>query len=400
MSRFETVGNTAVQPASWWAVGSVALGSFATVTTEFLPVGLLPDIAAELNVSISHAGLMMAVPGLLAAISAPSCIALFSHIDRKRILLTLLSILLASNLIVALSGQFWLTLAGRVLLGFALGGFWTIAGSLGPRLRSGREGVSATSYILAGVSLGTVAGIPAGTLLGEAFGWRSAFEAAAVMTLLVGVLILLCLPVLPGHRTAGMRQMRLLASEGAILRRFVAALLIYVGHFAAYTYLAPFVHEQAGIAGQTLGALLFAFGLAAVAGNLVGGVLAARGAPLSVLIMTLLMLVALTALLLFAANPLLLWPSILLWGFGFGMIPITTQIWCFDASNGRVEGVQALLVCVVNLSIGGGAFIGGQVSGYGGFTAAIVTGVVGAFSAMVVVLFSLSRPKAKPLETL
>jgi predicted MFS family arabinose efflux permease len=389
-----------VQPASWWAVGSVALGSFATVTTEFLPVGLLPDIAAELNVSISHAGLMMAVPGLLAAISAPSCIALFSHIDRKRILLTLLSILLASNLIVALSGQFWLTLAGRVLLGFALGGFWTIAGSLGPRLRSGREGVSATSYILAGVSLGTVAGIPAGTLLGEAFGWRSAFEAAAVMTLLVGVLILLCLPVLPGHRTAGMRQMRSLASEGAILRRFVAALLIYVGHFAAYTYLAPFVHEQAGVAGQTLGALLFAFGLAAVAGNLVGGVLAARGAPLSVLIMTLLMLIALTALLLFAANPLLLWPSILLWGFGFGMIPITTQIWCFDASNGRVEGVQALLVCVVNLSIGGGAFIGGQVSGYGGFTAAIVTGVVGAFSAMVVVLFSLSRPKAKPLETL
>lgn len=399
MSRFETVENTAVQPASWWAVGSVALGSFATVTTEFLPVGLLPDIAAELNVSISHAGLMMAVPGLLAAISAPSCIALFSHIDRKRILLTLLSILLASNLIVALSGQFWLTLVGRVLLGFALGGFWTIAGSLGPRLRSGREGVSATSYILAGVSLGTVAGIPAGTLLGEAFGWRSAFEAAAVMTLLVGLLILLCLPALPGHRTAGMRQMRSLASEGAILRRFVAALLIYVGHFAAYTYLAPFVHEQAGIAGQTLGALLFAFGLAAVAGNLVGGVLAARGAPLSVLIMTLLMLISLTALLLFAANPLLLWPSILLWGFGFGMIPITTQIWCFDASNGRVEGVQALLVCVVNLSIGGGAFIGGLVCGYGGFTAAIVTGVVGAFSAMVVVLFSVCRSRAAPAHS-
>lgn len=103
MSRFETAGNVQTKPASWWAVGSVSLGSFATVTTEFLPVGLLPDIARDPGTSISQTGLMMAVPGILAAISAPSCIALFSHVDRKRLLLGLLSILLASNLIVALS---------------------------------------------------------------------------------------------------------------------------------------------------------------------------------------------------------------------------------------------------------------------------------------------------------
>jgi len=371
----------------------VALGSFATVTTEFLPVGLLPSIASELKVSVNHAGLMMAVPGVLAAVSAPSCIALFSHVDRRRILLVLLSILLASNLIVALSGEFWLTLAGRVLLGFALGGFWTIAGSLGPRLRPGREGVSATSYILAGVSLGTVAGIPAGTLIGEAFGWRSAFLLAGAVTVGVGLLIAWFLPSLPGERSAGMTQMRALAGEAAIRRRFAAALLIYVGHFAAYTFLAPYVQEQAGVTGSTLSVLLFAFGLAAVVGNLAGGVLAARGAPSSVLVMTLLMLVSLTSLMIFVADPLLLWPVIVFWGFAFGMIPITTQIWCFDASNGRVEGVQALLVCVVNLSIGGGAFIGGLVSGSAGFTAAIMTGSGCALLATLVVLVSLRGPE-------
>ncbi len=399
MSRSEIVAEKKpVPPTSWWAVGAIALGAFATVTTEFLPVGLLPNMARSLGVSISHAGLMMAVPGLLAAISAPSCIALFSHIDRKRILLALLAILLASNLLVALSQAFWLTLAGRVLLGFALGGFWTIAGSLGPRLRPGKEGVSATSYILAGVSLGTVAGIPAGTLIGEALGWRSAFQAAAAVTVLVALLIVIFVPALPGEGTAGMSQMRALAGEGAIRRRFAAALLIYVGHFAAYTYLAPYVQEQAGITGQALVTLLFAFGLAAFAGNLAGGVLAARGAPRSVLIMTLVILLSLAALLLGGGNPLWLWPSILVWGFGFGMIPITTQIWCFDAANGRVEGVQALLVCVVNLAIGGGAFIGGQVSGYAGFTAAIVTGAVGAALAMLVVLSLLGRSRAVPCQ--
>ncbi|RMN03192.1 putative Carbohydrate transporter [Pseudomonas savastanoi pv. glycinea] len=226
MSRFETAGNLVIKPASWWAVGSVSLGSFATVTTEFLPVGLLPDIARDLGTSISQAGLMMAVPGILAAISAPSCIALFSHVDRKRLLLGLLSILLASNLIVALSTHFWLTLAGRVLLGFALGGFWTIAGSLGPRLRHGKEGVKATAYVLAGVSIGTVAGIPAGTLIGEAFGWRAAFETAAVVTVAIGLLIAAFLPALPGERSAGISQMLSLAGKQRIRRMFAAALLI------------------------------------------------------------------------------------------------------------------------------------------------------------------------------
>ncbi|KPY26311.1 Carbohydrate transporter [Pseudomonas coronafaciens pv. porri] len=140
--------------------------------------------------------------------------------------------------------------------------------------------------------------------------------------------------------------------------------------------------------------LLFAFGLAAVAGNLAGGALAARNAPSSVLIMTLLMLGSLSALLMFVGNPWLLWPVTLVWGFAFGMIPITTQIWCFDASNGRVEGVQALLVCVVNLSIGGGAFIGGLVSESAGFTAAIVTGAVCAALSMATVAWSLRRSPA------
>ncbi|RMV20730.1 Major facilitator transporter, partial [Pseudomonas savastanoi] len=129
-------------------------------------------------------------------------------------------------------------------------------------------------------------GIPAGTLIGEAFGWRAAFETAAVVTVAVGLLIVAFLPALPGERSAGISQVLSLAGEQRIRRMFAAALLIYVGHFAAYTYLAPFVQEFAHIQGQALGALLFTFGLAAVAGNLAGGAQAARSAPSSVLIMT------------------------------------------------------------------------------------------------------------------
>ena len=380
-------------PASWWAIASVALGAFATVTTEFLPVGLLPAIAEELDVSISHAGLMMAVPGVLAALAAPTCIALFSKVDRKHLLLGLLAMLLCSNLIVGSSEHFGLTLAGRVLLGFALGGFWTIAGSLGPRLRPGKDGVRATAYILAGVTLGTVGGIPAGTLLGEALGWRSAFAGAAGLTVVVALLIMLCLPPLPGERTAGIAQMVSLAGDSGMRRRFAAAVLICVGHFAAYTFLAPFIHEIAGITGQTLGTLLFAFGLASVAGNLTGGALAARDPATAVLTMTVLMLFALVALLGFGHIAWLLWPVIVVWGFAFGMVPITIQIWCFDASSGRIEGVQALVVCVINLSIGGGAFLGGIVADLAGFSAVMVAGAICAACSVATVLGLIVRQR-------
>lgn len=383
----------AQEPASWWAILCVALGAFATVTSEFLPVGLLPVMARDLGVSVSHAGLMMAVPGVLAALSAPTCIALFSQVDRKRLLLGLLVMFFCSNLIVAFAEQFWITLAGRVLLGFALGGFWTIAGSLGPRLRPGKDGVRATAYILAGVSLGTVAGIPVGTLLGEAFGWRSAFQAAAGLTVVVAVLITLCLPALPGQRSAGLAQMLSLVSDQGMRRRFAAALLICVGHFAAYTFLAPFVQDVAGISGQTLGTLLFAFGLASVVGNLAGGALSARDPATAVLTMTVMMFAALAALLAFGSSAWLLWPVVLVWGFAFGMVPITIQIWCFDASNGRIEGVQALIVCVINLSIGGGAFLGGVVADYAGFGSVITLGVLCASLSVVTVLLLIVRQR-------
>jgi predicted MFS family arabinose efflux permease len=386
-------------PASWWAILCVALGAFATVTSEFLPVGLLPAIAQDLGISISHAGLMMAVPGVLAALSAPTCIALFSRVDRKHLLLGLLALFFCSNLVVAFSEQFWLTLAGRVLLGFALGGFWTIAGSLGPRLRPGKDGVRATAYILAGVSLGTVAGIPVGTLLGEAFGWRSAFEAAAGLTVVVALLIAVCLPSLPGQRNAGIAQMLSLVGDQNMRRRFAAGLLICVGHFAAYTFMAPFVLEVAGISGQTLGSLLFAFGLASVAGNLAGGALAARDPATAVLTMTVLMFAALAALLAFGSSAWLLWPVVLVWGFAFGMVPITIQIWCFDASGGRIEGVQALIVCVINLSIGGGAFLGGVVADYAGFGAVITVGALCASLSVVTVLLLIIKQRQVACES-
>ncbi|MBW8837392.1 MAG: MFS transporter, partial [Burkholderia sp.] len=112
---------------SWLAVVAVAIGAFAFVTTEFLPVGLLPRVAADLGVSPGTAGLMVTVPGVIAAISAPGLMLVAGRMDRRRVFLLLTALLLASNLISAFAPNFTVMLVGRALLGAALGGFWTLA---------------------------------------------------------------------------------------------------------------------------------------------------------------------------------------------------------------------------------------------------------------------------------
>ena len=121
--------------ASWAALGAIGVGAFALVTTEFLPIGLLPQIARSMAITEGHAGLAVTMSGLLAALAAPTTIAVAGTFDRRKLLLVLLGMLVLSNAISALAPGFLVLLLGRVLLGATIGAFWTVAGPLGPRLR-------------------------------------------------------------------------------------------------------------------------------------------------------------------------------------------------------------------------------------------------------------------------
>jgi predicted MFS family arabinose efflux permease len=238
------------------------MGAFALVTSEFLPIGLLPDIARDIGVTHGQAGLMVTLPGVLAALAAPLSVHFAGGLERRRVLLILLALLVVSNLVVALSSSFLVVLFGRALLGIAIGGFWSIAGALGPRLRPGPDGVRAAAVILGGVSLGTVAGLPAGALMGELLGWRYAFGASAVLAAIAIGAIFALLPIVQPIASAGLRDMIALLRQGKSRTALLAASVMYTGTFGAYTYVAPFLSQQAGIAGEMLSLLLFASGAA------------------------------------------------------------------------------------------------------------------------------------------
>lgn len=345
--------------ASWAAVASIGVGAFALVTTEFLPVGLLPLIAAALGISEGTAGLMVTVPGFLAAIAAPMTLGFAARFDRKRVLVALLMLLVVSNAIVATAQGFAALMFGRVLLGIAVGGFWTIGGSLGPRLRPGAEGPRATALIFSGVSLGTVAGVPAGALIGDLLGWRTAFLIVSGVALLVVAALQFLLPAIRAQKGSGLKQVPDLLRLQRVKIGLTAAVLIFVGQFAAYTYITPFLIGTTGIDTATLSMVLLGYGAAGFAGNLFGGWAAGRSFVLALAGTAFLIALSVAGLLLTGGETLVAIAWVAAWGFGFGMLPIAMQTFLFCSAPDRLESIAALFVSIAQLAIGLGALVGG-----------------------------------------
>ena len=380
MKSTEGIASTDVQVpeqmAPWTAVGVVGVGAFSLVTSEFLPVGLLPQIARDLDITSGQAGLMVTLPGVIAAVMAPFTLAFAGDLNRRHLLCILLFMLAVANITVAFAASLPIILIGRILLGIAIGGFWTIGGSLGPRLRPGAEGTRATSLIFSGVSLGTVAGVPVGTLIGGVFGWRMAFGMATAIALIVVAALMVVLPSLKPTYQNKFGDVADILKVPKVQVGLFAILLIFVGQFGSYTYITPYLLRNAGIGNAAIGAILFGYGAAGFVGNLLAGFAAARSVKWTFVATSALMGLSI-ALVLVAGDRL--WfavPLLMLWGLGFGMLPIAVQSWLFSAVPQKLEAASAVFVSSAQASIGAGALLGGVFVDHFGLPSAMALGAV------------------------
>ncbi|MEQ4719154.1 MFS transporter [Nonomuraea sp. B19D2] len=341
--------------ARWLAVSTVAVGTFTIVTSEMLPVGLLSSIAATLGVSEGTAGLMMTAPGLVAAVSAPVLAVTTRRLDRRAMLLGLMAVLAVANLVGAFAPSYPVMLAARVLAGVSIGGFWAFAAGLATRLVPERSVGRATSIILGGVSVASVLGVPAATFISSFAGWRTAFAAMGVVALVLIAVLYATLPPLPGEAPARASGSRREWLSGPLKTVLVMTVLIVCGHFAAYTYVQPFL-EQVSHAGPALiSIILLMYGAAGVVGNFTAGTWAARN-PKPVLITCAVLIALGTAALPTIGLPLAV---LVVWGFGYGGVGVTLQLWIMRAGGGELG--TALFVGAFNVSIALGAFAGGRV---------------------------------------
>jgi len=358
----------------WLAVLSVATGAFALVTTEFLPVGLLPAIAAELGVTEGVAGMLVTVPGIVAALAAVLVTVGVGKADRRYVIWGLTATMVLSNALVALSHSFPLILVGRALLGIGVGGFWAIGPALSTRLVSPEAATRATAVVFAGVSVGTVAGVPAGAFLGELFGWRTAFAAAGAVGLLVLLTQMALLPKLPPEKAITFRQLPELLRVSKARLGILATVLVFLGQFSAYTYISPFLSQVTHLNATTISTLLLAYGAAGFFGNLIGGALVARSVRTSLIVTGVTLGVAIGALPLLGANAWTATALVVLWGVGFGMMPISVQTWIFQAAPHAMESGGAVFVSIVQVALASGALVGGLTVDHTGVSGAMALG--------------------------
>ncbi|MEU9718323.1 MFS transporter [Streptomyces sp. NPDC047976] len=341
---------------AWAAVTAVSLGIFCLITSELLPVGLLTPVGADLGVSDGTAGLMVTVPGLVAGFCAPLVTVGAARLDRRHLLCALIALMAAANLAAAFAPDFTVLLAARLLVGVSVGGFWAVAGGLAVRLVPGHHVGRATALVFGGVPTASVLGVPAGTLLGELGGWRTAFGAVGVLGALTTAALLLLLPALPPSGPVTFRELPVLLRRNRAVRAgVVVTFLVVTGQFAAYTFVRPILRDVSGVDSGLVSTLLLGYGLAGVAGNFLAGPRDARRTLLTVSA-TLTAVLALIAVVPGAAAGTAL---LLVWGLVYGGVSVSLQRWMLHAAPRAAEAASSLMVAMFNFAIAAGALAGG-----------------------------------------
>ncbi|WP_186104079.1 MFS transporter [Burkholderia gladioli] len=365
-----------VERAAWSAVYALALGVFGLVTAEFLPASLLTPLAASLGITEGTAGQAVTVTAAVALVTSLLIAVLTRGIDRRRVLLAFSVLLVISNLLVASAGSFLAILLGRVLLGIALGGFWTMSAATAMRLVPTAMVPRALSIIFSGVAVATIAAAPLGSYFGHLIGWRNVFYAAAA----IGALALAAqFATLPSMAPSGTTRLRTLLD---VLRRptlgigMFAVTLVFTGHFAFFTYLRPFLEDVAGVGVNALSAILLGYGVANFLFTPVAGRALERGLRPMMIAMPALMVVLGAALALFGKLTALDAVLVALWGAAFGGVPVAWSTWVTRVVPDEAESAGGLIVAAIQLAISLGAAAGGVVFDTHGATGVFVAAAV------------------------
>jgi predicted MFS family arabinose efflux permease len=376
----------------WLAVLSIALGSFAFVTTEYMPVGVLPKIAADLAITPGTAGLMTTTPGIIAAISAPLLLLAAGRLNRRFILLLLSLALVASNLVSAFAAHFATMLIGRALLGVSLGGFWTVALGVSGQIVTEEQSARASATIFMGITLATVIGVPLGTFVAELSSWRVSFFATAALALAALLMQAVLLPNLPPRAAAHIGDFGRMLARGTVQRSLLLVALLFGAHFCAYTYIAPFLEDNAVLGAGWVTALLLAFGIVGFMSNFAASAFVKTHPRLSLFAMTALVMVSLLVLPAFARMHGAVIAGVLAWGVAYGAIPLCLSVWMQLTSPQRPEAASALFVSAVQTAIAAGSLAGGVAVDHAGATGAMHLGVLlAALGLAVLASFAMTR---------
>ena len=377
--------NTVSRRVAWLRVVSLAIAAFIFNTTEFVPVGLLSDIADSFQMETAQVGIMLTIYAWVVALMSLPFMLMTSQMERRKLLIGLFVLFIASHVLSFMAWNFTVLVMSRIGIAFAHAVFWSITASLAIRLAPAGKRAQALSLIATGTALAMVLGLPIGRIVGQYFGWRTTFFAIGMGALVTLVCLIKLLPALPSEHSGSLKSLPLLMRRPALLSIYLLTVIVVTAHYTAYSYIEPFVQVVAGFSANFATLLLLILGGAGIIGSVLFGKLGNQHASLLVSGAIGLLLACLLLLMPAAGSENHLAILSLFWGVAIMIIGLGMQVKVLALAPDATDVAMSLFSGIFNLGIGAGALVGNQISLHVSMSA---IGYLGAIPALVALIWS------------
>ncbi|EOW6743314.1 sugar transporter [Cronobacter dublinensis] len=354
--------NTVSRKTAWLRVVTLAVAAFIFNTTEFVPVGLLSDIAASFHMESAQAGIMLTIYAWVVALMSLPFMLLTSQVERRKLLIALFVVFVASHMLSFMAWSFEVLVISRIGIAFAHAIFWSITASLAIRLAPPGKRAQALSLIATGTALASVLGLPIGRIVGQYFGWRTTFFAIGIVALITLACLVKLLPKIPSEHSGSFASLPALFRRPALLCIYILTAVVVTAHFTAYSYIEPFVQNVAGLSENFATFLLLVLGTAGIIGSVIFGKLGNLHA--SGLISSAIGVLVICLLLLLPASHSAVNLTLLsaFWGIAIMLIGLGMQVKVLALAPDATDVAMSLFSGIFNIGIGAGALVGNQVS--------------------------------------
>ncbi|EKO3976585.1 sugar transporter [Vibrio fluvialis] len=393
MTQTASAANDNSRHNQYLRVFALGFSAFIFNTTEFVPVGLLTDIAKDFDVPLASAGWMLTIYAWIVASMSLPMMMLTSKMERKTLLLSVFTLFIVSHGFSVIAWNFEMLVASRIGIAFAHAVFWSITASIAIRVAPPGKKTLALSVLATGTSLAMVLGVPLGRIIGQWLGWRVTFGVIGVTALLIMFALFRLLPTLPSLFSGSMKKLPELLRKPTLLGLYLFIFLLFTAHYTAYSYIEPFVKVVGQVSENFTTFLLLLFGGAGILGSVIFGYLGERANTKLLVSNTAVVMLCMVLLLLSANSPWGVSTLLLLWGTALMIVCLAMQVKVLNIDTNASDMIMSMFSGIINLGIGAGALIGAKVIHFSSLEA---IGYVGSGFALLALLLIVTLLKKFP----
>ncbi|MBL4294611.1 sugar transporter [Vibrio fluvialis] len=393
MTQTVSAANDNSRHNQYLRVFALGFSAFIFNTTEFVPVGLLTDIAKDFDVPLASAGWMLTIYAWIVASMSLPMMMLTSKMERKTLLLSVFTLFIVSHGFSVIAWNFEMLVASRIGIAFAHAVFWSITASIAIRVAPPGKKTLALSVLATGTSLAMVLGVPLGRIIGQWLGWRVTFGVIGVTALLIMFALFRLLPTLPSLFSGSMKKLPELLRKPTLLGLYLFIFLLFTAHYTAYSYIEPFVKVVGQVSENFTTFLLLLFGGAGILGSVIFGYWGERANTKLLVSNTAVVMLCMVLLLLSANSPWGVSALLLLWGTALMIVCLAMQVKVLNIDTNASDMIMSMFSGIINLGIGAGALIGAKVIHFSSLEA---IGYVGSGFALLALLLIVTLLKNFP----